>query len=129
MSKKHRVAGNPSLDATLPYVALELNGESYRLAFDYAALSLAERKLADIGMQVNMLNALDLRSIGAERLPIVFYAALVKAHPEMTYEDAKALVSMRTYSAIFEKVVEAFIDSMKEEKGQTDANPLTESVE
>ena len=129
MSKK-KVAGNPALDATLPYVVLELDGESYRLAFDYAALSVAERKLADIGVQVNMLDALDLRSIGAERLPIVLYASLVKAQPDMTFEDVKHLVTMRTYALIFEKVVEAFVASMKETpKDQKAVNPQSESVE
>jgi hypothetical protein len=78
------------------------------------ALSIAERKLSDQGIKCNLLEALDLRSIGAERLPLVFFAALVKAQPSITYEQAKALVTMKTFGEIFTAVVDAFVASMAE---------------
>ena len=129
MSKKHRVAGNPAFDPTLPDVSIVLKGETFHLAFDYGALATAERKLSDVGVKCNLLEALDLRSIGAERLPIVFFASLVKAHPSMTYEKASSLITMKNYADIFAKVVEAFVASMAEPKpvGEIQAgNPMTE---
>jgi hypothetical protein len=129
MSKKTKVAGNPALDATLPDVSIEIKGETYHLCFDYAALSIAERKLSDVGIKVNMLEALDLRGIGAERLPIVFFAALVKAQPDITYEEASALITMKNYADIFSKVVEAFVASMAEPKTAEETKAENPTVE
>jgi hypothetical protein len=124
MSKKTKVAGNPALDATLPDVSIELGGETYHLCFDYAALSVAERKLSNAGIKVNLLEALELQSIGAERLPIVFFASLIKAQPSITFEEVKALVTMKTFLPIFQAVVDAFVASMAEPSGETADPPL-----
>jgi hypothetical protein len=130
VSKKNKVAGNPAHDASLPNVSLDLKGETYHLGFDYAALSVAERKLNDAGHRVNLLEAMDLRSIGAERLPIVFFASLLKGQPSMTFEEASSLVTMRTYAAIFEKVVEAYVASMTEAKpADAEDRPTQEPTE
>ena len=129
MSKKTKVAGNPALDPTLPDVKITIKGETYSLCFDYAALAIAERKLSDAGIKVNMLSQLDLRDISAERLPILFFAALVKGHPNTSYEDAKSLITIKNFADIFSKVVEAFVASMAEpatDEGKQGENPTTE---
>lgn len=125
MSKKTKVAGTPGLDPTLPNVSIEIGGETYHLCFDYAALATAERKLSDEGIRVNMLASFDLN---AERLPYVFYAGLLKAHPDITFAQASAFISLRSYIDIFLRVKEAFDASMAEPKPaeeETPANPTT----
>lgn len=126
MSKKTKIAGNPAHDPTLPDVSIELGGHTYHLAFTYGALALAERKLSEAGQKVNLLEALDLRSIGAERLPVVLYASLITGHPDITFAEASALITMRNYADIFAKVVEAFVASMSEPKVEDTANPIME---
>jgi hypothetical protein len=150
VSKKTKVAGNPALDCTLPDVSIELDGTTYHLCFDYASLAIAERKLNDSlvlawrklndalplderkpfdqGTKVNMLASLDLTQMGAERLPSLFYAALVKGQPEITFAQASSLITMRTFADVFAKVAEAFVGSMSEPKAeeQTTQNPTLE---
>ncbi|MGC1784451.1 MAG: hypothetical protein WA708_18145, partial [Acidobacteriaceae bacterium] len=82
--KKLEVAGAPALDPTLPKVSLELGGETWHLCYDYAALAIAERKLRAAGQVVNMLLAMNVFDLDAEKLPHVFFAGLVRSHPEMT---------------------------------------------
>jgi hypothetical protein len=126
MSKRNKVAGNPALDATLPDVSIELAGETYHLCFDYAALSLAERKLSAAGIKVNLLEAMG--SIGAEKLPFLFYAGLIKAHPSISFEEAKALITMKTLTSIYGAVVNAFVASMAEPKEEA-ADPQPPAAE
>lgn len=113
MSKKSKSPA-PALDATLPDVSLDLSGQTYHLVFTYAALSIAERKLKASGVSVNILQALDFREVGAEKLPILFFASLLHAQPDTTFEDAQALVTMKTFAPIFEKTVEAYVASMSD---------------
>jgi len=127
MSKKVKVAGAPALDPTLPKVSLELAGETWQLCFDYAALAIAERKLAEAGEVVNMLLVMDIRNLGASRLPIVFFASLVRCHPEITLEKVRSMVTMESFSAVYDAVVDAYVascPSLKEKK--KDADPTGE---
>jgi hypothetical protein len=123
MSKKLKVAGAVALDPTLPKVSLELAGETWQLCFDYAALAIAEQKLADAGEVVNMLLVMDIRYLGASRLPIVFFASLVRCHPEVTLAKVRSLVTMESFSAVYDAVVQAYLEScpsLKEKKKAVD---------
>jgi hypothetical protein len=127
MSKKLKVTGAPALDPTLPKVSLELAGETWQLCFDYAALAIAERKLAEAGEVVNMLLVMDIRYLGASRLPILFFASLVRCHPDITLAKVRSLCTMETFSVIYDGVVEAYLEScpsLKEKK--KDADPTVE---
>ena len=127
MSKKVKVAGAPALDPTLPKVSLELAGETWQLCFDYAALAIAEQKLRAAGHDVNMLIAMNMRELGAVKLPAVFFAGLVRHHPEITWEKAESLLTLETYETIYCAVVQAYIascPSLKEKK--KDADPIGE---
>jgi hypothetical protein len=145
MSKKNRVATNPAVDPTLPDVSIEIAGVQYHLVFTYGALAMAERKLSDAALRtaaakaeadpdgprdlvqrINLLEALDLRSIGAERLPLVFYASLITGHPGISPAEAAGLITMRNYADVFAKVVEAFVASMAEPGDKTSQDPILE---
>jgi hypothetical protein len=148
MSKKTRIAVNPAHDPTLPDVSITLDGQVYRLCFDYGSLAIAERKLNDSlvlawrklndalplderkpfdqGTKVNMLASLDLSQMGAERLPVLFYAALVKGHPGITFGEASALITMHTFADVFSKVAEAFVASMSEVGDKKSEDPTME---
>lgn len=127
MSKKsNKIADNPALDPTLPDVSITLKGKPYSLCFTYGALALAERKLSDEGQKCNLLEALDLRNLGADRLPIVFFASLITAHPSITLAEVTGLITMKNFPDIFSKVVEAFVASMSEPKSEDESNPIPE---
>lgn len=121
MSKKAagklKVPGVPALDPTLPKVSLELAGETWQLCFDYAALAIAEEKLAEQGEVVNMLLVADVRYIGAQRLPVLFFAALIRCHPDITLEKVRSMVTMETFSAVYDAVVEAYLQSCPSLRG------------
>jgi len=129
MSKKVKVAGAPALDPTLPKVSLELAGETWQLCFDYAALAIAEQKLAEAGRLINMLVVMDMRELGAERLPFAFFAALVRCHPEITFEKAAGMVTLETAGQIYTKVVDAYVascPSLSKLKDEKTADPTVE---
>lgn len=123
MSKKTTtIVGDPAIDPTMPDVTITLKGETYHLCFTYGALAIAERKLSDAGQRVNLLQAIDLN---AERLPYAFYASLVTAHPDMTFEDASKLLTMKSYPEIYSGVIDAFTASMAEPEDKAQ-NPTVE---
>lgn len=129
MSKTLKVAGVPAVDPTLPKVSLTLNGREWHLCFDYAALALAERKLAEAGTPVNMLIAMDMRDLNITRLPFVLFAALLREHPEITFKEIGALVTMDSLPRIYIAIVDAYLAScpvFKEEKKSSD--PIEEPV-
>ncbi|MGC1783480.1 MAG: hypothetical protein WA708_13235, partial [Acidobacteriaceae bacterium] len=122
-------AGAPALDPTLPKVSLELGGETWHLCYDYAALAIAERKLARAGQFVNMLKAVNLSLLGADRLPYMFFAGLVRSHPEITFAQASALVTMDTMDRVYEAVVDAYLascPSLKPKEKKKDGDPTEE---
>ena len=130
MSKKQKVAGAPALDPTLPKVSLELAGETWQLCFDYAALAIAERKLAEAGHPVNMLMAMNLAALGAEKLPYMFFAGLVRNHPDVDFDAVSAMVTMDSFPAVYAAVVRAYLEScpsLKDKTGEKkDSDPIEE---
>jgi hypothetical protein len=120
MPRKNAVAKEVAIiDPAAPGVEITLEGKAYRLVFVYKSLALAERRLAEDGIQVNMLLALDFMKVGAARLPYLFYAALLKYQPRLTFAEVGRLITMDTVAAIHQAVIDAYILSMpgKREKG------------
>lgn len=132
---KKAKAIDPPVDPTLPNTELEIGGTTYRLLFDFAALGIAERKLAESGEHVNMLMAMDISRLGAQRLAIVFFASLVRMQPEMSFAQARALIDIQTFPAIYQKVVDAYVeacvpkrkDEKKKDEKDVDA-PIAEQL-
>ena len=113
-------AAAPVHGATPEDVSITLDGKEYHLLFSFRALEVAEMKLAAEGHNVNMLLQLDMRAVGANRLPVLLFAALVSKHPEITFAEAKALINLRNSLAIHNAVVDAYIAGMAEPKKAQD---------
>lgn len=108
MSKKSTVSGNPEFDPTMPKVEIKLNGKSYFLCFTFKALSLAQKNLRDIGVDVNLLRALDLSTMDALKLVPLLYASLITHQPKITPEQVTDLVTIRNLGMLFEGIAQAY---------------------
>lgn len=95
-------------DPTLPSVELTIENKKYHLVFTFKALATAQKGLRDVGMQCNLLHALDLSNMNAENFVPLLYAALITHHPTITPEQVADLVTMRTLGDIFAKLAEAY---------------------
>lgn len=120
MSKTVKIAGNPEIDPTLPKIAIKLGKDTYYLAFTFGALSLAQKNLRDIGVECNLLHALDLSTMDALHLVPLLYAALLSHQPKITIDKVTSLVTIKNLGMIFEGIVQAY--------GASLADPSPEDV-
>jgi hypothetical protein len=117
MSKAPKIS---LIDPTLPRVELKLGKETYFLVFTFKALAIAQKGLRDIGVEVNLLHALDLSNMDAEKLIPLLYAALITHQPKITPAEVTELVTFKNLGTIFEKIAEAY--------GASLADPSDEDV-
>jgi len=118
MSKKPAIPINP----TLPKVSIEVNGATYYLAFDFNALCVAEEATGQNLLQ----RVFDLRDMPSRTFRAIFYAALLKVQPEMTVEQAGALITPGNFDTIYPKLVEAWLESVpKQDDKSPDPNGET----
>lgn len=119
MAKPKSVSGTTS-DPTIPKVSVELSGKEYSLCFDFNAIAQAESLTG-----LNLLTALDLRSLNASMLRALLFAALLKLQPEMTLEQAGALITLTQAS----KVTAALVKAYSEAQPDTDISPNVQGAE
>lgn len=114
-------------DPTIPAVELQIGKDRYYLAFTFRALAIAQKSLRDVGVQCNLLHALDLSNLDAEKLVSLLFAALITHQPKITPEQVADLVTFRNMGLIFEKLAEAYgaslADPTTNEAGTEDAKP------
>jgi hypothetical protein len=125
---KLKIANNPEVDPTLPKVQLTLGGETYFLCFTFGALALAEAKLRANGIECNMLHALDLSSLDANRVVPLLYAAMITHDPAIKFENVAALVTLRNLGSIFEGITAAYAASLADpadEAGKAEPDEAT----
>lgn len=115
-SRSTAPASPPVHGATPKDVTVTLAGKEYHLRFDFRALEVAEMKLAAEGYNVNMLTMINPETVGANRLPFLFFASLVTEHPEITFAIAKPLITFRTAMAVQGAVMDAYIEGMNKDK-------------
>jgi hypothetical protein len=121
-------AAKPTIEGLQPDTTIYLQGKTYHLFFDYAALALAEEKLIEAKRPVNMVLQLDMRGVGATRLPILFFASLVAKQPAITFEEASALISVRTALPVHNAVYDAYLAAMAEPSKEKEPHPTEEPV-
>jgi hypothetical protein len=109
-----KTARKPAADPTLPHIEILLDGTKYDLCFTFGALALAQKQLRVQGIIVNLLHALDLSSLDAERVVPLLYAALITHQPDISIEAVAKLVTMRNLGNIFEGVAKAYGESLAE---------------
>jgi hypothetical protein len=108
-------------NAIYPARELEIAGERFRIAFDYEAIARAE----DLTDQP-LLTGLSLKQIKTPKINFVramFFAALLREHPEMTYQRAAALVAKDTLSQIWVEIVGAWMDAQRQDEESKAADP------
>lgn len=108
MAKTVKITERPELDPTLPKTELKLGKQTYLLCFTFKALAVAQKNLRDIGVNVNLLHALDLSNVDAEKLIPLLYAALITHQPEITPLEVITLVTFKNLGSIFEALVAAY---------------------
>jgi hypothetical protein len=121
---KRSVAGTAA-DPTIQFAKLELDGETYKLAYSFNAIALAESVSG-----CNLLEGLrNLSNLSAGQLRGLFYAALSVADPKITIEQAGALIAVDATHSITDAIVEAYILSMpkKKEQDPPEAEPPAQS--
>ena len=102
-------------DPLLPYATAVINGKTYKVCLEIGALARAKADLRANGIKVNILFSLDFDDMDVDVIPAVFYASLREFHPEVTMEEAFALVTMKTITIIFKALAEAFQKAMAPE--------------
>jgi len=109
-----KVAKNPVVDPTLPKVTITLGGVEYHLCFTFGAFATAAAKLRQAGITCNLLHALDLSNMDADRVVPLLYAALITHHPSIAPEEVAKLVTFRNLGSIFEGIAKAYGESLAE---------------
>jgi len=108
---KRTVAGTAA-DPLIQFSTLEINGETYKLAYSFNAIAIAESVSG-----ANLLEGLrNLTNLTASQLRGLFYAALSVADPKITIEQAGALIAVDATHSITDAIVEAYILSMPKKK-------------
>ena len=96
------------------YVPLEIDGKTWQLAFDFNALANAE-KAAGCNLLLG-LSGLLTDTWTAAQVRGLLYAALLRAHPETTVEQAGAMVIFETLGPIQDALILAYDKSLPEGK-------------
>ena len=113
MAKRNAVAGTAS-DPVVEFAKVEIDGETYRLAYDFNAIAEAE-KLADANLLHGIAGLLG-KGANAAQIRGLLYAALRKAHPKLTLAQAGALIRIDTIPDIYDAIEAAYRLSLPEAK-------------
>jgi hypothetical protein len=96
---------NPEVTETKPIAAVEpsrtpveINGKTYDLCFDFKALAFAERELKRQGHRFSLL--LSLFAFDMQGIQDSFPALLFTHHSEISFEEAQAMVTLKTMDDI-----------------------------
>src|SRR4051794_34806267 len=112
---KRSVAG-PSFDPTIQFATLTIDGEDFKLAYDFNAISTAEHSAG-----CNLLQGLgSLTDLSAVQLRGLLYAALLVAHPDMTIHKAGRLIRFDTMPSVISVLGQAYSLSLPEKKSNAD---------
>ena len=108
MASKAKVAGVLGLDPTLPDVSLKIGESTYRFCFDFNACA-----------QVQALTGVNVFAVQSKSFdPVHFraqlWASLLRDQPDITLEQAGALVTIKSMGPLAEAVAKAWTDSQAE---------------
>ena len=103
---------------TVRFANITIDETEYKLAFSFGALAKAEKQTGCnlLSGMVSASNVLDTGFPGASVLLGMFWAALSVANPDMTLDDAGALITADNVAKVWEVVQEAQALSSKEYK-------------
>lgn len=122
MATRKRAARAASKPAPVqPSTLIEIGGRTYQLGFTYGSIRSAKLALRARGIELNLMRSFGLAEIDADTLPELFFAALRVHHPDVTFEDALSLISVRNCLRVAEAIATAYIASMSDPEGGADA--------
>jgi hypothetical protein len=123
MAKKS-VAGT-GLDPTIQFSTLVVDDKSYKLAYSFNSIALAEAASG-----TNLLKGLQsLMDLSAMQLRGLLYAAMIIDKPDVTVEQASSLIRVDTINDITLAMVEAYRLSLPEKKKAEIAEAEREATE
>jgi hypothetical protein len=107
MKKKSSISiPNP----TLPFTEITIEGKTYKMVFQHAALALAEDKLRAKGHDVNLLGVYMQRTFSNVR--VLFACSLIAYQPDIDFEKVQDLVDHENIIEILAAVSGAWTKSM-----------------
>ena len=118
-NKKHGNAATAADNPTVKYAHVSVDGETYKLIYNYAAIAAAER-LAGCNLLMGLEN---LMSLSASQFLGLLYAAMSKAQPKLTMDDVAELIRLDTMGMLQEALAEAYMNSLPAKKDTDNANP------
>jgi hypothetical protein len=121
MAKPLKMSKNTIVDPTISRTELKLGKETYFLCFTFGALAIAQKNLREVGVTCNLLHALDLSSMDAEKFVPLLYAALITHHPTITPEQVANLVTFKNMGSIFEGIAAAYGASLADPDADSDS--------
>jgi hypothetical protein len=128
MSKK--IAGNPAHDATILSVPIELEGQSYDLAFTWGSLSALASELRRRAIKMSVVAAFaDFSAVDADSLHLFLYAALIPSVPDITIERAASLITVRNYWIVLNKLADAYVLALSDPKDRPKNEQAEEASE
>jgi len=111
---KRETAASTTSDPVVDFAALKIDGETYRLAYDFNAIADAE-KLADANLLHGIAGLLG-KGANAAQIRGLLYAALRKAHPKLTLPQVGSLIRIDTIPDIYGAIEAAYRLSLPEAK-------------
>ena len=101
-----------------PLTDVTINGVTYQLIFDIEAFATAE-ELLDRSLLVGGLTQKEIEAPRIKLTRVLFYATLQAKHPEITFEQAKALITTKNFVKVFTAIVNAWVASKKEDSEES----------
>jgi hypothetical protein len=113
--KKTSTVNNP----TIKYAAVSIDGEEYRLAYNFRSIRAAEQLTG-----VNLLQGLNnLTELNAAQFHGLLFAAMLPAQPDITLEQVDSLIRLDTIAVLEIGVAEAYMNSMPKPKSVDSESP------
>lgn len=125
MTNQTNTIANTPVDPTLDRATITIDGKAYDLCFDLESLAVAEEKFLKQGHDVNLLVALPQLTLSTVRT--IFPCAVHKFQPELSFQQAQALVTFRSLYTIAAAIQDAWNKAMRAADPQSTDAP-TEDV-
>ncbi len=96
-----------------PYTEIVIDGTTYKMVFDYAALAQAEDYLLRQGHEVNILVPMLRRTFSSLR--VLFAVSLVAYHPDLDFSETQNWVTKENILEVIQAVDAAWNEAMPKE--------------
>lgn len=95
------------IDFTFPEVSFQIGEETYRLRFDFEAISAFQ-----YGSGINLIT--DTWELSALNLVALLWAGLRRFHPDVTFEKVESWVTVKSSQQLYKLALQAMQESLPE---------------